>query len=98
MTRSPRSPGSSTYLDHIDPSPGGRFAEADRRERLAKPQIIGREPTANYPALPASSPGSSDGVGVEPALGYSINDQELVGEAHEVTASLGEVVAPGVSQ
>jgi hypothetical protein len=47
MSRSPQSPGSSTYLDHVEPSPGGQFAEAARREGLAKPQIIGAEPSAN---------------------------------------------------
>jgi hypothetical protein len=95
MNRSPQSPGTSTYLDHVEPSPGGRFAEAARRERLAKPQIVGTEPSARYPHLPASSPWAGpDLVGVEPPLGVEINALEPVGEPHEVAASLGEVVAP----
>jgi hypothetical protein len=88
MTRSPQSPGASTYLDHIDPSPGGRFAELARRERDAKPAVIGLDPAAQYPRQPGDSPWAGDAVGVEPPLGYSIQDMEPVGEAHEIEASL----------
>jgi hypothetical protein len=52
MNRSPQSPGTSAFLDHIESSPGGRFAEQQRRERLAAPQIIGTSATAQYPKLP----------------------------------------------
>jgi hypothetical protein len=83
--RTPEIP--STYSERaaaereITTASGGRYAGELRKE-------------ASVPRLPESSPWASDPVGVEPALGYSIQDQEPVGEAFEIALSLGEVVAP----
>ena len=68
-----------------EPTPGGRFAILRKENPVFFPELIG--PTA-YPALPASSPWASDPTGVEPSLGYSIQDQEPVGEQFEIAASL----------
>jgi hypothetical protein len=84
---SPQSQGSSTYLNHLEPSPGGRFAalreREERIERTSRPQIIGQEPSANYPAAADWSRGD---VGVEPLIdatfcGYTFG--EAMGEPHE---------------
>lgn len=40
---------------------------------LGRPMLVGREPSTNYPTLPASSLFASDPVSVEPPLGYEIN-------------------------
>jgi hypothetical protein len=78
---------SSTLLDHVSNDSGGRYAT------LGKPAVIGTTPAANYPALPASSPWSHDGVGQEPPLGIEINAMEPVGEVFEVERSLAELAA-----
>jgi hypothetical protein len=89
VTRSLQSPGTSTYLDHLEPSAGGRFAALARQERDAKPSLIGTDPAAQYPKLPSSSPwAGGDVVGQEPPLGIDVNAMEPVGEAFEVEASL----------
>lgn len=62
--------------------------------RFAKPSVVsGANPTVQYPRLPSSSPWSSDPVGLEPALGYSINNMLAVGEPGEISASLNAIEA-----
>ena len=59
--------------------PGGRFRE--------KQTITGEQKAAQYPA--SSSPWSAQAdPGLEPSLGYSVNDMEVCGEAHEIEQSL----------
>ena len=84
-----RDAGTSTFLDHVEPSPVGRFAELARRDGEAKPSLIGTMPSANYPVA-ADWTSNGAGVGVEPPLGQNINDMEPVGEAFEVEKSLAE--------
>jgi hypothetical protein len=94
MNRSQQSPGTSTFLDHLEAEGGGRFAEAARREGMAKPQVTGTSPSANYPTLPASSPWHADPIGVEPTLGVDVNALDPVGECHEVAQSLRPQCSP----
>jgi hypothetical protein len=65
-------------------TPGGRYR--------AEQTISGAAPTVDYPK--ASPPWSADGVGVEPPLGYSVNDLPPTGTAAEVERSLGGPSAP----
>ncbi len=52
--------------------------------------IIGTRAASLYPRLPESNPwNASAAVPPEPSLGYSVEDHEPVGEAHELAASLG---------
>jgi hypothetical protein len=68
----------NTFLSHTHSDEGGRFA---------KPQtVIGETPTVQYPM--AAPNWSSDPTGVEPSLGFSVEDHEPVGEPGEVRASL----------
>jgi hypothetical protein len=53
---------------------GGRYAPPSRKP----------EAPPTYPHQPPNSPYSADPVGLEPPLGYSIEDQPVVGEPHEV--------------
>jgi hypothetical protein len=70
----------STFLDHTHSEEGGRFA---------KPQtIVGSTSEVQYPM--AAPNWSADPTGVEPPLGYDINEAPIVGEAFE----LGEAVTP----
>ena len=55
----------------------GRFAKGTT--------IIGSEPTVQYPAGPNWSP---DPTGVEPPLGFSVNEPVVTGEPFEIKASL----------
>jgi len=71
-----------------DTSLSGRFA--------ADGMVSGTAPTTDYPRLPSSSPWSGPQPGPEPPLGFAIDAQEPVGEAHEVAASLAEARAPTV--
>jgi hypothetical protein len=59
----------------------------------AKPSTVGSEPAVRYPRLPSSSPWSSDPVGLEPALGYSVHDMLPTGEVAEISASLNAIEA-----
>ena len=67
---------------------GGRFAAE-----------AGQQATTKYPKQESASPWSGGGgdPGVEPSLGYSINDLEATGTAAEIEASLVEAVAPASS-
>jgi hypothetical protein len=60
---------------------GGRFAQTANKQR-----VIGTGPIV-YPAQPENSPWRCDPCGIEPPLGFSVNDQPAVGEPHEVRAS-----------
>jgi hypothetical protein len=60
---------------------GGRYGA------VSKTRVIGSGP-ATYPALPASSPWASDPVPAEEPLGIDLSAAPIVGEVHEITASL----------
>jgi hypothetical protein len=72
----------TTYhqLANVDVSLGGRFA--------AGGEVSGAEEATRYPAQPESSPWAADPTGVEPPLGYAIDEQAPVGEFAEIAASL----------
>jgi hypothetical protein len=58
----------------------GRFAKGV--------EVTGSKPAVPYPRQPPASPWSGDiPEGVEPPLGYAINDQEPTGEPFEIVAS-----------
>ena len=67
---------------------GGRYRE--------KETITGSERTTDYRRLPEGSFWAGDPVGLEPSLGYSVDDLEPVGTYAEVQASLelGGLSAP----
>jgi hypothetical protein len=79
--------GTSTLLDHVTNESGGRFAELARRDG-GKPTVIGTA-EARYPAGPAWA---ADPCGVEPALGFSVEDLQPTGEPFEVERA-AEIVA-----
>jgi hypothetical protein len=63
----------------------GRFAHDPRSN--SPPQVTGAEPFVRYPA--ASGPWNDPvQLGVEPPLNWSVEDQESVGTAVEVAASI----------
>jgi hypothetical protein len=67
---------------------GGRFAEGA--------SVSGGKPAVVYPRMPEGNPWSGEiSDGVEPALGWSVEAQEPVGEVFEVEASLA-AAAPAV--
>src|SRR5262249_22556732 len=69
-------------------------AEADAiRGRFAaqsKARVVGSEPAVNYPALPADSPWCHDPVPDEMPIDVDVSAAPIVGEFHEVAASLGK--------
>jgi hypothetical protein len=65
----------------IDDERGGRYAAVSRPATF-----VGASPIHQYPRLPADSPWHSDPCPPEPPLGYSVNDQEPVGERWEQEA------------
>jgi hypothetical protein len=65
----------------IDDERGGRFAYSGNTTT-----VTGASPVS-YPAQPAGSPWHHDPIGTEPPLGYSVDEQEPVGEPFEVAAS-----------
>ena len=65
----------------VDDDRGGRFAFSD-----SKATVTGSSPIA-YPQQPPTSPWHSDPCPPEPPLGYSIEDQEPVGEVFEQQAA-----------
>ena len=75
----------TTFRDmaNLDLSLGGRFAVPG-----SKPDVSGSEEITRYPRLPPSNPWSSDLVGVEPPLGWSVEDQEPTGTFEEIEASI----------
>ena len=65
----------------------GRFA--------SKPVVTGQTKAVEYPA--ASSPWSAQAnPGIEPSLGYSVNDMDVTGEAHE--QAIGEPETGAMAQ
>jgi hypothetical protein len=67
----------------LDPSLSGRFAKEAKADFT-----VGRDEVVNYPRLPAGGPwGSGPQVGLEPPLGFSVNDLEPTGELHELQRS-----------
>jgi hypothetical protein len=71
----------NTYLSHTDPN-----AELGGRYRKLEPQsITGQTP---IPQAYAGAPWTREDAGLEPPLGWSVEDQEPVGT--EVRASLGD--------
>ena len=77
---------SSSYFHHAraaaDDERQGRFAAVNPTS------VTGSTPASQYPRQPATSPWSHDPCGLEPSLGYVIDQQEAVGEPHEIAASL----------
>ena len=76
----------TTYRQHaeasVDDDFGGRYA------RLTPTQVTGVGPVVRYPRLPADNPSNQLALTPkEEPLGYSIEDQEPVGEPHELRAS-----------
>jgi hypothetical protein len=78
----------TTFRDmaNLDLSLGGRFAVPG-----SKPDVSGSEEITRYPRLPPSNPWSSDLVGVEPPLGWSVEDQECCGTFEEIQRSASSV-------
>jgi hypothetical protein len=78
-------------LANLDTSLGGRFAKAD--------YVAGQGPSVDYPAA-GDWTRNAGGVGIEPPLGFSVNDIAPTGEAFEVERSLaslgGSVAAPAM--
>jgi hypothetical protein len=60
---------------------------------LPKATVIGATATISYPQQTAGSPWKEEPIGQEPPLGYSVEDQEPVGELHERNARPGDVAA-----
>lgn len=73
-------PTTFSALAGLDTSLGGRFAPGG--------YVGGSERTTDYPRLPEGSPWAGDPVGLEPSLGYSVDDLEPTGTAAEVERSL----------
>jgi hypothetical protein len=62
---------------------GGRFAKVNTTT------VVGAGPVS-YPQQPQGSPWHSDACPPEPALGFSVDEIEPVGEVHEVRQSQEE--------
>jgi hypothetical protein len=74
----------STYFGHandVELEMGGRFA------KLTPTSVIGASARSVYPQQPEGSPWRDDPVPNEMPLGYSVEEHEVVGEAHERTGS-----------
>lgn len=80
-----------TYLGQasgdLDDLGGGRFGV------LRKATIIGGDRVAKYPQQPSRSPWANEPSGTEPSLGYSVEQMEPVGEAHERRHAASDVSA-----
>jgi hypothetical protein len=71
----------SQVVDLYNPQPGGRFA------------IGAQQPLTEYPRQPAHSHWHHDPIGLEPPLGYSVDQMEPVGTPAEVEASIRQLEA-----
>jgi hypothetical protein len=73
------------------------IAEADdirgRWRETHKASVVGSDSAVHYPM--AAPNWSVDPTGVEPPVGYDINEVPVVGEPHEIQASLGDVLEGG---
>jgi hypothetical protein len=80
--RAPPAPTTLRDLARVDEILGaqGRFA--------TEAAVTGSDPAALYPRVPNDTPWSMQNA-VEPPLGYSVEEVDPVGEAHEVAASRG---------
>ena len=76
----------STFLDHVEPSAGGRFAQLAESKSI----ISGAGPSMHYPAGPEWTSNGA-GVGVEPPLGFDVNAMEAVVTAAEIEASFARL-------
>ena len=68
--------------------------ELERQGRFAKPNTIsGTQPSVKYPQCWGrdAPPQWHDPVGLEPPLGFSVEDHSAVGEHHEIEASLAKL-------
>ena len=79
---------SGTFLSHTHTDEGGRFA---------KPQhVVGATPAPEYPRQPEGSFSNQSAiVPPEESLGFSIDEVPIIGEPHEVAASLQALGAVG---
>jgi hypothetical protein len=68
---------------------GGRFAKVN------KTTVVGTSPIS-YPKQPQGSPWAMDACPPEPPLGFSVEEQEPVGEVFERSASAS--AAPGAEE
>ena len=88
----------NTYLAHANDAElemGGRFT------KLTPTSVTGASAGSAYPQQPEGSPWHHDPVPDEMPLGYSVDEQEAVGERHEVEASSTGTVeedGPAVAQ
>jgi hypothetical protein len=82
----------STYMSHaessIDDDRGGRFAAIEKSATIVGAARI------SYPQQPAGSPWANDPIGLEPLLGFSVEDHDPVGERHEWDAGSAVPVEP----
>jgi hypothetical protein len=71
----------NTFLSHVHDAEemGGRYKSVHTQT------VVGSQEQIQYPRGPSWS---EESAGVEPPLGYSVNDSEPCGEAHEVAESL----------
>jgi hypothetical protein len=81
----------STYFQQaqssLNDTAGGRFGA------VTKSSVTGSGPVV-YPRLPADAPSNQMAMmPPEPPLNYNINDQEPVGEFHEIQKSLSSAAA-----
>jgi hypothetical protein len=67
----------------LDPTLAGRFAKEVKADFT-----VGRDEAVHYPRLPSGPWGSGPQVGLEPPLGFSVNDLEPTGELHELQHSV----------
>jgi hypothetical protein len=74
----------STYVDHVHEDSGGRYW------KQTPSMTVGSRPLVEYPALPSNSPWHHDPVPPEEPLGVDLSAAPIVGEPHEIAASLGE--------
>jgi hypothetical protein len=83
----------NTYFQHAQADPelelGGRF------KKLTPSSVTGTSPMSVVPQQPENSPWRCDPVPPEMPLGYSVNEQEPVGEIHERTSTASAVEAAG---
>jgi hypothetical protein len=70
----------SQVVELYNPQPGGRFA-------------VSSKPVTEVPRQPAWSPWHHDPVGLEPPLGYSVDEMVAVGTPAEVEASIRQLEA-----
>jgi hypothetical protein len=66
---------------------GGKFAQAGNKQTVVGSSSI------SYPAQPSTSPWHNDPCGVEPPLGFSVEDQPTTGEVWEVQRSIDALSA-----